>query len=181
MSKATHRNTIIHTLNQLSPTEKAAASAQICKKLTQWLTTHQPNQLGAFVPVRHEPNIWPVLLDYAKTNELYLPKFNPTTNGYDWGPYSDPLSPSKFNIPEPATACSKPPQLDACLVPAVGIDPNGNRIGWGYGYFDRLLTTDIPHRIGIVFDCQLLPTPITPAAWDVALTSALTTREPKFI
>ena len=154
MDKQKKRDALWQTLQQRSKENQKIDSEKICIALTAWLNTHQPHQLGAFVPVRKEPNIWPVLYNYATTNPLYLPKYNPQKDAYDWAPYKEPLQPSKFNIPEPATACDTPPTLDACLVPALGIDPNGHRIGWGHGYFDRLLSTEIPHRIGIIFDCQ---------------------------
>ena len=154
MDKQIKRKELWQKLNQL--TEHETKSRRICITLEQWLQHYQPKQLGAFVPVKKEPNIWPVLLNFAKTNALYLPKFNPHTEAYDWAIYKEPLQSSKFNIPEPTMACNTPPSLDACLVPALGIDPNGNRIGWGHGYFDRLLNTDIPHRIGIIFECQLI-------------------------
>ena len=177
MKKSTHRNPLIKTLSKLSTNEKQLASTLICNQLTRWLNTHQPNQLGAFVPVRNEPNIWPALKNYATTNALYLPKYNPKKNGYDWALYKEPLTASKFNIPEPATACGTSPTLDACVVPAVGIDPNGHRIGWGHGYFDRLLSTKIPHRIGIIFDCQRISAPIKSDIWDIPLTGTITEQQ----
>lgn len=174
MTKATHRESIIHTLGKLPNEKKQVASTQIRNHLSHWLAIHQPNQLGAFVPVRNEPNIWPALKNYATTNALYLPKYNPKKNGYDWALYKEPLTASKFNIPEPATACGTPPTLDACVVPAVGIDPKGHRIGWGHGYFDRLLSTKIPHRIGIIFDCQRISNHIKSDPWDISLTGIIT-------
>lgn len=177
MNKVKHRETIIHTLGKLSHEEKNLASIQINTHLIQWLNRNQPKQLGAFVPIRNEPNIWPTLLDYAKKNSLFLPKFNPITNCYDWAPYKNYLKNSKFNIPEPLNSCASPPQLDACLVPALGIDTSGHRIGWGHGYFDRLLSTNTCHRIGIIFDCQRIKTPVAVDPWDIPLTDMITEKQ----
>ena len=119
-----------------------------------------------------EPNIWGIINSLGQ--KLALPVFNHQTNSYDWGPYKQPLVPSKFNIPEPALAFDTAPKLDACLVPAVGIDLKGNRIGWGHGYFDRLLSINIPIRMGVIFNQQIIKPPITPNKWDVPLTHILT-------
>jgi 5-formyltetrahydrofolate cyclo-ligase len=51
-------------------------------------------------------------------------------------------------------------KLDLVLVPALGFDKNGNRLGRGKGYYDRLLKkTPYPmHSIGLAFDFQILHT-----------------------
>jgi 5-formyltetrahydrofolate cyclo-ligase len=63
------------------------------------------------------------------------------------------------------------------VVPAVGIDAKGHRLGWGHGYFDRLLSTAIPHRIGIIFDCQRMSDHIKSDPWDISLTGIITERQ----
>ncbi len=49
------------------------------------------------------------------------------------------------------------PSIDLALIPGIAFDPNGNRIGFGKGYFDRFLkTADVPTKIGIAFECQMI-------------------------
>ncbi len=51
-----------------------------------------------------------------------------------------------------------PQELDLIIVPGVGFDRNGGRIGNGQGYYDRLLAQvrDDTTLIGICFESQLL-------------------------
>lgn len=78
----------------------------------------------------------------------------------------DELEPSRFGIREPARAHSRSPApLDVLVVPALGVAPDGHRIGYGGGYYDRT----IPHYAGkavtiaVVYDFQLLAeVPATP-------------------
>ncbi|MBA2744695.1 MAG: 5-formyltetrahydrofolate cyclo-ligase [Flavisolibacter sp.] len=45
-----------------------------------------------------------------------------------------------FNIPEPAdTEIAAPEDLDMVLIPLLGFDENGYRVGYGKGYYDRYL------------------------------------------
>lgn len=45
-----------------------------------------------------------------------------------------------WNIPEPAdTEVADPQLLDLVIIPMLAFDENGNRVGYGKGYFDRYL------------------------------------------
>ena len=46
-----------------------------------------------------------------------------------------------YNILEPKPTCKKyvPKENDTVIVPALSVDKNGNRIGYGKGYYDRFL------------------------------------------
>lgn len=60
-----------------------------------------------------------------------------------------------YQIPEPKTTMEKC-DAEAVVVPGVVFDENCNRIGFGKGYYDRLLA-DLPEavKIGICFDFQV--------------------------
>jgi len=51
----------------------------------------------------------------------------------------------------------EPDALDAIVVPALALDENGNRLGYGAGYYDRTLPRWAPaKKIGVAYDFQLL-------------------------
>lgn len=76
----------------------------------------------------------------------------------------DELVPGKWNIPEPPPErwddperTVTPEELDLVLVPGVAFSPQGDRLGNGAGYYDRLLPrtrADCCH-VGIAFECQV--------------------------
>ncbi len=47
-------------------------------------------------------------------------------------------------------------QIDMIIVPAVGFTRNGQRLGQGGGYYDRLLQKNDAYTVGVGFDFQLL-------------------------
>jgi len=67
---------------------------------------------------------------------------------------------STFDIKEPKKKYIKehdPKDIDLVIVPGVGFDTNGNRIGYGFGYYDSFLSEtkqEIPF-IGLAFDFQI--------------------------
>ena len=42
------------------------------------------------------------------------------------------------------------------VVPAMAYDRQGNRVGRGKGYYDRLLADSKAIKIGVAYDCQLV-------------------------
>ncbi len=71
------------------------------------------------------------------------------------------LMPGSFNIPEPKPEHLRPQGLDAAdvlFVPGIVWDKDGYRLGWGRGYFDRVLKSLPNHvrTIGLSFNLQLV-------------------------
>jgi 5-formyltetrahydrofolate cyclo-ligase len=73
--------------------------------------------------------------------------------------------------------------FDTVLVPLVGFDAHGHRIGMGAGYYDRALRQRLdraqpfrrPRLIGIAYSVQQVAR-LEPAPWDVALDLVVTER-----
>lgn len=88
------------------------------------------------------------------------------------------LSPGKFGVSEPPRKGPRVPlhATDAVLVPLVAWDERGNRIGYGKGYFDRVLADRGDSvAIGLAFEAQLVPSiPTRPT--DVPLDVVVTER-----
>lgn len=53
--------------------------------------------------------------------------------------------------------------IDIAIIPGVGFDKQGNRLGRGKGYYDRLLPKLQSYNIGICFSFQVIPAvPVEP-------------------
>lgn len=97
----------------------------------------------------------------------------------------DAVQPNRYGIPEPVAPDEllEPFQLDLVLVPLLGFDRRGHRLGYGGGYYDRSFAflreqtrPTEPLLVGIGYALQELP-PIRAEAWDVALDFVATERE----
>jgi 5-formyltetrahydrofolate cyclo-ligase len=97
-----------------------------------------------------------------------------------------PLRGNAFGIAEPAHgARGRLPvrHLDTILVPLVGFDAQGHRLGMGAGFYDRALRARLdraqpfhrPRLIGVAYSVQQVAR-LEPAPWDVALDLVVTER-----
>ena len=89
-----------------------------------------------------------IILPVVKGDELELRQYT--------GPQD--LQKGSFGIEEPTGELyDTPEQIELTIVPGVSFDRNGNRLGRGKGYYDRLLPR-IPsaYKAGICFPFQLV-------------------------
>lgn len=89
-----------------------------------------------FYPLNDEVDLRILLTD---DKNFYLPRV--CGKNLDICPYSkgDELVISKFNICEPCTNPISPSNLDLIVVPALACDKDNFRLGYGGGFYDRLL------------------------------------------
>ncbi|MGB3748283.1 MAG: 5-formyltetrahydrofolate cyclo-ligase [Rhodanobacter sp.] len=101
-----------------------------------------------------------------------------------WKP-GDAVEANRYGIPEPVLPGElfEPFQLDLVLVPLLGFDRRGNRLGHGGGYYDRgfaFLNEQVrptePLLVGIAYAFQELPE-VDEQDWDVPLDFVATERE----
>ena len=96
--------------------------------------------VGGYFPINFEIDDLELLKKLEKKNfKISLPviKKNFLMDFYRWS-FSDPLTINKHGIPEPHKKNLVYP--DILLVPLVAFDKNLNRLGYGGGYYDRLIT-----------------------------------------
>ena len=95
--------------------------------------------IGGYYPVNFEVDDLVLLKKFEKKNfNISLPviKKNFQMDFYKWS-FSDPLKVNKYGIPEPEPKNMVYP--DIILIPLVAFDENLNRLGYGGGYYDRLI------------------------------------------
>jgi len=87
------------------------------------------------------------------------------------------LTPNRWGIPEPVDGTAVPPEaIEVVLVPALGADRAGNRIGQGAGYYDAFLASVSAPRVGLVYDACVVPS-VPAEVHDVPLTTLVTERK----
>lgn len=171
---------------RIGPSARRAASAAVAKKLSALPAFQRASRVAGYWPADGEIDPLPALARaFAAGKACYLPVLCPRRDGYlhfaPWWPGA-PLRRNRFGIPEPITPHREwlaARMLDLVLVPLVGFDMAGNRLGMGGGYYDRSFDFVRPacwHRprlVGVAFDSQRIDG-LPRRAWDVPLDAVLT-------
>lgn len=155
------------------------ASADLCARLQSSPVWQAARAVLLFFPVASEPDIAPLLTDALAAGKLLaLPRFNAAANAYEAVGVIDPvreLVTGPFQVREPVATCPVVPlnRLDLALVPGLGFDARGHRLGRGKGHYDRLLVGFNGMKIGVAFDFQIVDA-VPCEAHDIALDAVVT-------
>lgn len=100
-------------------------------------------------------------------------RFYPLKGGTSLGTFG-------ISVPRLRVRPVSPQWLDLIVLPLVGVDYGGRRLGMGGGYYDRALAFRRrrhcwkgPHLVGLAFECQRTDSNFA-EAWDVRLNSLAT-------
>ena len=114
--------------------------------------------VGGYFPVNNEIDDLEILKKLEQksfTISLPVVKKNFAMDFYNFS-FNDPLIVNKYGIPEPQKTNIVYP--DIILIPMVGFDKNLNRLGYGGGYYDRLIEKLMKKKkilkIGLAFSRQ---------------------------
>lgn len=160
-----------------SPTEfRHQASAKIRERWTnrlEFFINDRNLKIAVFVPLRDEPDLtgaYDALFEkYKKKLLWHFPIMEPE---YTLVPVENPASsstwtksPLGFRIPPHASAVR---ELDLICLPGVVFGPQGQRIGRGKGYYDRILTRyPCTLTMALAFDFQVqVNTGSSEQSWD---------------
>jgi 5-formyltetrahydrofolate cyclo-ligase len=172
----------------LAPEQIAAAGASIARHGTDWAATRAPatGTFAVYVGVAFEPPTLPLIQAlHDAGHRILLPVCEPERqlSWVYWTPSTVFVRSSYAPIDEPEgerLESSVIADAAGIFMPATAVDRDGNRIGQGGGYYDRLLqgldaSGQRPPTIAVVYDDDLLPSGSIPAeAFDRPVREVLT-------
>ncbi len=141
--------------------EKHAQDAALCRGIASHEAFARADLLLCFSPVRGEPDLTP-LFEAALTRGI--PLAFPRTQGRDMTFHLvqdlHELHVGRFGIPSPAenAPVATPTARTLCIMPGLAATRQGDRLGYGGGFYDRFLSDFCGVSIFPVYERLILPT-----------------------
>jgi len=171
---------------QLTPQQRITAAESVADILTCLPAFIQSTHIAGYWAVNAEVSLHAIVaraLDRKKV--YYLPKIGKSRQmdflAWETG---QRLNANRYGIPEPCFHSNLAPHLlDIVLLPLVGFDRQGHRLGTGGGFYDTTFAflrqqsrPSKPLLIGVGYSQQELEA-INPQPWDITLDFIVTERE----
>jgi len=162
--KRSLRERVRLTRDATDPGSRRVWSAQICRRLLQECDPVGPGTALSYAGFGSEIDTRPLNIALLERGlALALPRVERAAGGlvlYRVRDLATDLVPGVWGIPEPdPQRCEvvSPAGIDWMLLPGLAFDRHGGRLGYGGGYYDRLLPTLPPlQRIAAAFQCQIV-------------------------
>jgi 5-formyltetrahydrofolate cyclo-ligase len=170
LTKTQLRKSLLKTRKSLSLEAWKEKSDRICDRLQHSPLFIQAKTILSYISFRQEPDLSPLFTTSKKWG--FSRCVGKELSWHIWQP-GDTLHTGAYGILEPQPDAPKieHPEVDLILVPAVGCDLHGYRLGYGGGYYDRMLTKsewESPMTIGIIFEFAFLAE-VPVESWDKPL------------
>ncbi|MDW8033020.1 MAG: 5-formyltetrahydrofolate cyclo-ligase [Aquificaceae bacterium] len=155
--------------------ERKRLSARIVERVLSLPQIGEAGSVLLFCPHRGEPDISSLFSWTLKEGkELLLPKVEGDGLRLIRVRGQGELSPGAYCILEPTGGEEVEPEgVDFSLVPGVLFDAEGYRIGYGKGYYDRLLKRLGGLKVGVCYQFQLVEE-VPKDSWDVPVDLVVT-------
>ncbi|HSC68626.1 MAG TPA: 5-formyltetrahydrofolate cyclo-ligase [Cellvibrio sp.] len=173
----------------LNPTQQHQASLLLLRQLMQVPQFMRARNVALYIANDGEIDPAPIAQQLWKMEKhCYLPVLRPGKSRELWFVEYKPgalLTKNRFGIPEPdfRNYHKLPaPFIDVVLMPLVGFDRSGARLGMGGGFYDTTFAfkqkkkPGKPVLIGLAHACQEVDA-LTTASWDIPLFAIATDRE----
>ncbi len=156
MEKSEIRRKIKALRTMLSEEDKNSAAEEVFEQLEKTAAFLLADKILMYHSLPDELQTIAFLKKWSSRKKFFLPRVNGVN--LDILPYDQTrLELGSFQIEEPTgDDLTDPSEIELIIVPAVAFDRNGNRLGRGKGFYDRLLQTTSATKIGVGYDFQLI-------------------------
>ncbi len=155
--KSSLRKTLLEKRDATSFDLIKISSRQIQANLERIEDYRNAKSIAFYYPIGSEVKTQDLMLKVLSLGkEVLLPKVQ--GGELDFRKITDlnSLEKGSFDIMEPKDNCEKSDKIDVIIVPTVGISADGNRLGYGHGYYDRFLAKTDAVSIALTYEKQII-------------------------
>ena len=139
LTKSTFRKNCIKKMKKANKYNKIYRMSLLNKKLLKTILDLNKSEkrlkILFYYPLENEANIVKSLKVLRKKHDIYIPFMEGSS--FKMVPFRLPLQKKRFGILEAGNTTQNINKIDIAIVPAVGVDGNFQRVGYGKGMYDR--------------------------------------------
>lgn len=174
--KADLRKQLLAARRAVDPATRAAWDDAIGAQVVAWWRAARPAALGVYWPLRDEPDLHAAYVELERLGaRLLLPvvvEKHAALEFADWR-IGEAMVKDAMGVAVPSDLRLEAAYPPALLVPCLGYNRQGYRLGYGGGFYDRTLArAPRPQTLGIAYSC--LEVTFDGDAHDVALDRIVT-------
>lgn len=113
-----------------------------------------------YAPIHGEADTLKIIKKWADEKEIFLPRTNKEEHKLEICKTDnlENLKKGAFGIAEPRESAKEidPGNLSLVIIPGIAFDITGHRIGFGMGYYDRLLKKTNCPKVGLAYEFQII-------------------------
>ncbi len=155
--KSSLRKTLLEKRDATSFDLIKISSRQIQANLERIEDYRNAKSIAFYYPIGSEVKTQDLMLKVLSLGkDVLLPKIQ--EDELDFRKITDlnSLEKGSFDIMEPKDNCEKSDKIDVIIVPTVGISADGNRLGYGHGYYDRFLAKTDAVSVALTYEKQII-------------------------
>jgi len=155
--KSSLRKTLLEKRDATSFDLIKISSRQIQANLERIEDYRNAKSIAFYYPIGSEVKTQDLMLKVLSLGkDVLLPKVQ--EDELDFRKITDlnSLEKGSFDIMEPKDNCEKSDKIDVIIVPTVGISADGNRLGYGHGYYDRFLAKTDAVSVALTYEKQII-------------------------
>lgn len=189
LSRPALRRQLRQARRNLSPQQQKCAARDLYRQLAQHPLFRRCRHIALYLPNDGEIDPRPLLREAQRRGKAtYLPvlkRWPRTKMSFQRVHPHESMTRNRFRIAEPQDLPARQRKvwtLDLVLLPLVGFDEQGGRLGMGGGFYDRSLAYrqlrknwHKPTLLGLAHECQKVDR-LALASWDVRLGAVVTDR-----
>lgn len=139
LTKNKFRENCLKSIKAMQPHQRHYANARVNLHLSHELMHMRNKKILFYYPLGFEANILKTLQKLRKNNQIFVPFMQ--GESFKMVPFRLPLRKKKFGIFEAGDTLRNIKNIDIAIVPAVGVDGNLQRVGFGKGMYDRFFAS----------------------------------------
>lgn len=156
MNKSELRKVLKERRRAIEKSERLKKSTMICKSVTESHIFKESDVVMIYLSFSDEVDTEEIITTaFREGKKVIVPVVDGDVMFASVLNSREQLKKGAFGISEPVIKEEWTGKVDLCIIPGLGFDRKGGRIGFGRGYYDKFLSKTPCKRIGLAFSEQI--------------------------